>query len=267
VATHGVARSKPIVLAILDAGLLARAERALGTHHDVTAGIPDEIAHFADASPGVLLLLDPELLGSDLDRLARKLLTRFGPERIVLYCRVTPGAIKSMGDFMRGGVRNVLLADTDDSAEHIRSVIGGVPAQALAERFLSDLMPDLWMLPLALHHVIVDVVRCPQDYRNTKGICAAAEMPRRSCDRALVTSRIVSVRRLHQAARVLRAVALIRAQHLTLAAVADRVAASSSKRLAADIRQVLGLRSREIDSRVDQASLVGAALRYVRNQR
>jgi AraC-like DNA-binding protein len=174
-----------------------------------------------------------------------RLTTAIDVHRLAVYVEMTPRQLHRLAELVRAGIRHLLIADLEDTFVSIRRLLDELTSSALGVELVRRLSPQVATLPEGLRRALYDVVLRPEQYSTTGAVCSAVGIPRRSCDRLLADAGLSSVRRIMQAARVLRAIPLIREKRLKLQVIAERLGLGSHRRIASDLHAVLGASIRE----------------------
>lgn len=230
-------RFGPRVVVLLPKRLAERVAAATSPEFDIVAITPAQFERVYSKAQVSCVLLDPTLVS---EAAARRMVAEVGAAHLVLYLAPTPAGVRHAPNLVRAGMRHLLIADVDDSAEAIRSILATTHRGSLAETFAARVSAMTAAVPLSLSSTMADVVLLPAAYRGSQDVCTMAQMPRRTCDRWISRSPMRSLHRLLQASRAVAGATLLRLERLQLDSVARSVGARSGRTLAKDIHTILG---------------------------
>jgi AraC-like DNA-binding protein len=229
-----------IVCTLLPRELAARVVEAFGKENECCALDVRTTSSFDNARGAHVVIVDPALFVREPAFAASDLVAAIDPSRIVAYSAPSADSILGTVELTRSGVRHVVVDGMTDTALALERVVRDVLTGALVERLIKKVEPQLELLPRSLAQAVAEGLRRPYEYRDVGGVCAAANLPRRSCDRALARAGLSYLSRLLRAARVVRAAHWFRDKNLKASAIAARTGSSSERQLAAEVRQVIG---------------------------
>lgn len=192
---------------------------------------------------------------------------RFPSLPIVVYTQLSPGAIKAIVRLARSGVEHVVLNRFDDEPRRFLEMLESIPANALGERMLEELVGPLSVLPVTVVRAIDQLFRSPARFKNAHDLAAAAGMNLRTLYRNLEPSGIYSARALVVSARLLRAYAFLKDPGRSIKDVAAKAGYYSPWQLSQQLREVTGRTAEQVRREVTQEALVSLLGEQVRRRR
>ncbi len=207
------------------------------------------------ACGGGVVVADPTADGGDIGLALAELCTRLPSIVPVAYARLTPDLVAHLRRLARFEFSDVVIADYDDLPARFVALADMAGSASLTEHVLACLGPSLVHAPANVRRAIRDLFQSPQRYRSVGDLAASASTPRRSLYRSIEALGLASPRLLMAAARVIRAVGLLRDRRCTLRAIAGRLGYAKSDQLADHVALLTGLRVRDA-RRADPTVLV-----------
>jgi AraC-like DNA-binding protein len=120
----------------------------------------------------------------------------------------------------RGGARDIVIAGLEDQPSAMRTIVGGLTSDALAQRLLELLRPPLALLPTRVERAIRMLFVIPGRFRHVDDIAAAAGMTHRHLSREMSRAGLATGWHFLVIARVIRAYRLLGWEEHTLASAA-----------------------------------------------
>lgn len=249
------------ITTLLTPELSAKLEYAVSSLHELrVATLPALFESKAEPEIDVLVV-EPRCVTKDPHTISR-LIAFASASKIAVYTRLEPKELRTLLELVRSGVRHIIFFELTDSSVALLGLIESVRSDALTDRFLVRIEPNLSRLPQTFGSLIVDAVRRPYEYSNVAAVCGLAGVPRRSCDRWFSQAGLVSISRLITAARVLRSIGPIRDGRRAIAAIARDVGAVSARQLSFDVRRVVGQTPSSV-RRLRDEPILNAVMAYV----
>lgn len=187
-----------------------------------------------------VLVVDPVADGVSRVDVVEEIHRRLPSLPIVIYTSLAPASMHAIAQLGRMGIEHVVLNGFDDERLRFLDLIERVPGQALSDRMLQGLAPELAKLPITVVRAIEQLFRSPARFRNAQDLSAAAGTILRTLYRQLDHAGIHSPRLLVASARLLRAYALLRDPELQIKDVAVRVGYHSQHQLTQHMRMFTG---------------------------
>jgi AraC-like DNA-binding protein len=251
----------PSIFAVVPTTLLERLRAAAGRELKVHSVAPEAVPR-QKGEPGTTWVIDPSMVTHDPHKFVRSVVAGAGPDRVVLYMFPNAIGVRWLPEFVRAGVRHLLVAGVGDTPSYIRQVLHEVGSDSLSQKLVGRLSVRLALLPDAFRHAVVDSILRPEEYRNVQNICEFAGAPRRTCDRWFARSELASLARLRRVARSARAIGLLRNTRLSLSRVAARLGWSSARQLSLDVRRIFSAPPKRI-ARWSEERILDALANYV----
>jgi transcriptional regulator GlxA family with amidase domain len=146
-------------------------------------------------------------------------------------------------------------------------MLESIPASALGERMLQELVGPLSVLPVTVVRAIDQLFRSPARFKNAHDLAAAAGMNLRTLYRNLEPAGIYSARALVVSARLLRAYAFLKDPGRSIKDVAAKAGYHSPWQLSQQLREVTGRTAEQVRREVTQEALVSLLGEQVRRRR
>jgi len=203
----------------------------------------DTAMHAAGAD---IAIFDP-LLDQPLDAAQLIQTVRSHPcARWLLYTQLRPDTARLLLDLGGAGVRTAVFAGVDDSAHHLRSVLGELVRESITHRAQARLMGLLAPLPRRLR-VAVEQCVGDNDVRIDVSILAArACMTRRTVERHFMRAGLPAPKIILRAARVLTAYRLLYDGTRTCNGVAKTLGYGKVSTLRAHLKRTFGVHARAL---------------------
>lgn len=245
------------VLAYLPRQLLSHLKIALGPHHTlITAGRWEELRATVLERAADVLVVDPLVDGTARVDVIEEIHRQFPSLPFVIYTTLSGQSMRALHHLGRIGLEHIVLNRFDDELRRFRELLERVPAQALGDRMLRSLEPELSRLSVPMVRAIEMLFRAPSRFRNTQDLSAAAGTILRTLYRQLDVAGIPSPRRLVVAARLLRAYALLRDPGRQIKDVAARVGYHSQYQLTQHMRTLTGCTPRTVRAYIEPEQFV-----------
>jgi AraC-like DNA-binding protein len=229
------------VFTLLPPDAVARIAGAVGSGTSLVRAKDD--VTLLDAIRGIFratVVIDPCLLsGTSLNTVVDALSSV--EAYVIVFTSLTPEGIRAVLPFVRSRAAEVVLRGYDDDRARLQHLLSGADRMTVAEQLLHELRDALAMLPLSLQESVTSMFVNDDAVDSTKRLAAASHMTRRSLDRWLSRSGIVSARHLVAAPKILRAYTYLRNTDVSVARAAARLGFSSSRPLEQYCQALLGL--------------------------
>jgi AraC-like DNA-binding protein len=160
--------------------------------------------------------------------------------RVIVYTSLTPDGIQAALPFVRANASDVILRGYDDGLLRLQHLLTVGIRMSVVERILTLISPAMTDLPEVLRDKIRNMFHDNSEIDSSKRLAAAANMTRRSLDRWIDRSGLVSVRLLIAAPKVLRAYMYLRQPGMSVARAANLLGFSSSRPLEQHCQVLLG---------------------------
>lgn len=256
-----------IVAALLPDLLLGRLRTALGADSTViTADSVDEASGLAAAlqrGDVDLIVLDPS--DRRLEHRARTLaalLAQYIAIPVVLYTPLTTTGVARSAELLRDGTRQLLIAGVEDQPGATRALAVRMTMDALAQRFLASVEPQLAQLPASVVRGIHALFASPRRFRSVEDIALASAVTRRHLERVMRRVGFASCRDLLIIARTLAAFRLLRHERRSLGQVAARLGADP-RVLGRQVRTLLGAASTFELAALNEDQLIDTCMRAI----
>jgi AraC-like DNA-binding protein len=214
-----------------------------------------------------LVVADPAVDGGSCGQALARLRHLSPGTLIVLYTRLRAAVLPAVVQLAGLGVREVIIAGTDDPEFRFREIEECTNAAALTGCLMAKLEDRLRELPPAVAAAIREMFDVPRRIPTVDHLAAAAGLHRRSLYRHLATAGFSSPRLLVASARALRAAHMLAESTMSVRHVAKTLGFSKPDMLAFQLDAVIGLRPTELRDRQVLAmvpALVAERLRCAR---
>lgn len=236
-----------IVVALLPEILLGRLRTALGAESSIvavnTVDEPEGIAAALQRGNVDLIVLDPS--DRRLEHRARTLavlLAQYIAIPVLLYTPLTTSGVTRAAELLRDGTRQLLIAGVEDQPGATRALAVRMTMDALAQRFLASVQPQLGQLPASVVRGIHALFASPRRFRSVEDLALASAVTRRHLERVTRRAGFTSCRDVLITARTLAAFRLLQHERRSLGQIAARLDAHP-RVLGRQIRTLLGVRS------------------------
>jgi AraC-like DNA-binding protein len=203
-----------------------------------------------------ILVVDPVADGNPRTDVILEIHRQFPSLPIVIYTALNASSMRAILALGRAGIEHVVLNRFDDERRRFLELLERVPAQALSDRMLRLLAPELAKLPVTMVRAIEQMFRSPARFRNTQDLSAAAGTILRTLYRQLDMAGIHSPRLLVAAARLLRVYALLRDPGRQIKEVAAKVGYHSQYQLTQHMRALTGHTPRTVRTYIEPNQFV-----------
>jgi len=214
-----------------------------------------------------VVVADPSAAGQIEVEALEDVRRRFPSLPVVVYTQLSPNAMKSIVRLARSGIEHVVLSRFDDEPRHFLELLESIPANALGDRMLQELVGPLSALPVTVVRAIDQLFRSPARFKNANDLAAAAGMNLRTLYRNLEPAGIYSARALVVSARLLRAYAFLKDPGRSIKDVAAKAGYHSPWQLSQQLREVTGRTAEQVRREVTQEALVTLLGEQVRRRR
>jgi len=257
------------VVAFLPRQLLSHLKLVLRSEHELIPVVDWAELQSVVMHQGVdVVIADPAVTVGHIEVEALEdLRRRFPSLPIVVYTQLSPAAIKAIVRLARSGVEHVVLSRFDDEPRRFLEMLESIPASALGERMLQELVGPLSVLPVTVVRAIDQLFRSPARFKNAHDLAAAAGMNLRTLYRNLEPAGIYSARALVVSARLLRAYAFLKDPGRSIKDVAAKAGYHSPWQLSQQLREVTGRTAEQVRREVTQEALVSLLGEQVRRRR
>lgn len=254
-----------IVAAFLNRQLLQHLTIVLGSQHSLlSAGGWDDLRTTVLQHAIDVLVVDPLADGSGRIDVIEEIRRRQPALPIVIYTSLSGASMHAIAHLGRIGIEHVVLNRFDDERRRFLDLIERVPGQALSEKMLRALEPELARLPVSVVRAIEQLFRSPGRFRNAQDLSAAAGTILRTFYRQLDVAGIHSPRLLVAAARLLRVYALLRDPERQIKEVAARAGYHSHHQLTQHMRTLTGQTPRVVRQTIEPDQFVALLAEGVR---
>lgn len=234
------------VVAYLSAPLLSHLRVVLGDRHQLTPVDGWEALEASVRKEQVdIVVLDPTLPGTVRVSETVLLQARYPSLRVVVYTSLTPGAMRMVVELAKNGLQHVVLHRFDDDPRRFSDLLTQLPGHALGDVLLEQLQESVNSLPPRVGGAVARMIRAPRHYSTVDDLAAGAGMTRRQLYRVLEVAGFTSPRLLVQAARAVRAFALLRDPGRLLEDVSEKLGYSEPRVLNRVIFELVGARPLE----------------------
>lgn len=254
-----------IVVAILPDLLLGRLRTALGADGTVVAADtvdePGGMAAALQRGDVDLIVIDPS--DRRLEHRAQTLaalLAQFIAIPVVLYTPLTSGAVARAAELLRDGTRQLLIAGVEDQPGATRALAVRMTMNALAQRFLASVDPQLAQLPASVIRGVHALFASPRRFQSVEDIALASAVTRRHLERVTRRVGFASCRELLIIARTLAVFRLRQHEHRSLGQIASRLGVHP-RVLGRQVRTLLGASSTFDLARLTADDLIAACTR------
>jgi AraC-like DNA-binding protein len=175
-------------------------ERAGGSAVQYTAVRSREVAR---CCRGHVLIVDP-MLSTTAYESCSKLLRAAGGVSLICYTRLHADSVRRLVSLARLGFFSLILWDSDDNSQSLRSVLLREETLSTSRRVLASLEPQLALLNERLRKAVCDLFRAPSHYWGAEDIAVAAGISRPTLYRAFWSVGLSSPKQLVTTARVAR---------------------------------------------------------------
>jgi AraC-like DNA-binding protein len=256
------------VVAFLPRQLLAHLRMVLRSDHSlVPAGSWAELQSIVTHRGADVVVADPTAAGHAEVQALEDVRRRYPSLPVVIYTQLSPSAMQSIVRLARSGVEHVVLSRFDDEPRRFLDLLESIPANALGDRMLHELVGPLSALPVTVVRAIDQLFRSPARFKNAHDLAAAAGMNLRTLYRNLEPAGIYSARALVVSARLLRAYAFLKDPGRSIKDVAAKAGYHSPWQLSQQLREVTGRTAEQVRREVTQEALVIMLGEQVRRRR
>lgn len=209
---------------------------------------------FATMSPSIVVV-DPKLI---VQENVQPMVTLFGNAQthVIIYTSLTPDGIQAALPFVRTHAAEVILRGYDDGHIRLQHILANGTRQSAAEKMIRMLRAVTVELPPQLRESVEAMFRDSNSIDSAKRLAAAANMTRRSLDRWIERSGIVSVRLLVAAPKILRAYAYMKQPGTSVARAAAMLGFSSSRPLEQHCQVLLGADAAALRDELDANEVI-----------
>lgn len=208
----------------------------ISSTRDVTEFVRGLQAGGADA-----LVIDPRLVPPrSMDSLIQAL--RHVGTPLVAHTALTSLGMRALLALSRAGVREVLIRNVDDDAPSVRRALDRLRQETLGGRVLAGLGAALQLLPEPLRAAVIARFANPDPGDTPHRLAAHAGINRRSLDRWIARSGIISARLLVAAPKLVLAYDQLGQPDSSIADVAALAGYSSPRSLERQCQLLLGMR-------------------------
>lgn len=187
------------------------------------------------------LFVDPRLIPPNYVQPFNLAVRRSGVPLLV-HTALTSSAMRAMLAIAPAAAREVLIRDADDDALSVRRAFERLTRDTLGGHVLARLAPALQLMPERLRDAVTALFVQPEPLDTPDRLAARAGMARRTLDRWVARSGIVSVRLLVAAPKLVLAYAQLRDGDASVGSVAARVGYASARSLEQQCEALLGMR-------------------------
>lgn len=217
-------------------GRAVAAGSTISSTRDVTEFVRGLQAGGADA-----LVIDPRLVPPrSMDTLIQALRQVGTP--LVAHTALTSLGMRALLALSRAGVREVLIRNVDDDAPSVRRALDRLRQETLGGRVLAGLGAALQLLPEPLRAAVIARFATPDPGDTPHRLAAHAGINRRSLDRWIARSGIISARLLVAAPKLVLAYDQLGQPDCSVADVAALAGYSSPRSLERQCQILLGMR-------------------------
>jgi len=128
---------------------------------------------------------------------------------VVLYCTLTPEAIRDASVLLSFGADRIFLFDVDDSAPRLASLAEDTRHAPITRELMRALSPWLERLPLGVRETAEAVIDAPERFFDAEDVAARARLSRRHVDRLFAVHGLAPAKHLVIACRAYVAVRLL----------------------------------------------------------
>jgi AraC-like DNA-binding protein len=235
------------VVAYLPPQLLSHLRVVLGDRHQLTPVDGWEaLEAFVRRQPTDIVVLDPTLPGTLRVSETALLQARYPSLRVVVYTSLTPSAMRMVVELAKHGLQHVVLHRFDDDPRRFSELLIQLPGHALGELLLEKVHDAVSTLPPRVGGAVARMIRAPRHYSTVDDLASGAGMTRRQLYRVLEVAGFTSPRLLVQAARAVRAFALLRDPGRLLEDVSEKLGYSEPRVLNRVMLDLVGARPLEV---------------------
>jgi hypothetical protein len=227
-------------------GMLSRVREAF-PHSIAVASSADILTMIARRNVD-LVIADPSIDADQSTSALRRVRIENPSVLVAIYTQLLPGVVRHIVALASVGIDDVILRRTDDTVARFNELAARCVADPSAMEALHLLDDRLQRTTPALHAAIERLFRSPRRFRTTDDLAAAALTTRRGLYRQLDAAGFESPRLLIGGAKVLRAIPLLMTRTRRLEDVSLLLGYSKPELLSEQIRQMTGLRVRDIRS-------------------
>lgn len=245
------------VAAFLNRQLLQHLTIVLGSQHVLhPAGGWDELQITVQQRTVDVVVVDPLADGATRLDVIERIRRQHPTVPIVIYTALSATSMHAIAHLGRIGVEHVVLSRFDDDRRRFLDLLERVPGQALSDRMLRALEPELAALPVTVVRAIRLMFRSPGRFRNTQDLSAASGLILRTLYRHLDAAGLPSPRLLVAAARLVRVYSLLRDPERHIKEVARRGGYHSQYQLAQHMRALTGYTPRVVRQTIEPSQFV-----------
>lgn len=219
-----------------------------------------ELARGVQAGVVDALVIDPRLVPPrSMEHLVQTLRRAGTP--LLAHTALTSLGMRALLALSPAGVRGVLIRNVDDDPSSVRRAVDGLRQEALGGRVLAGLDTALQMMPELLRAAISTRFISPDAGDTPHQLAAHAGMNRRSLDRWVARSGIISARLLVAAPKLVLAYDQLGHGDASVADVAALAGYSSPRSLERQCHILLGLRPSALRRALPPDGFAGALAR------
>jgi AraC-like DNA-binding protein len=253
------------VVAYLSRQLQQHLTIVLGSQHTlIPVGGWEELRAVVQQRVPDVLVVDPVTDGSGRTDIVREIHREYPSLPIVLYTMLSASSMRAILELGRSGIEHVVLNRFDDERRRFLELLERLPGQALSDRMLRLLAPELSRLPVTMVRAIELLFRGPARFRNAQDLSAAAGTILRTLYRQLELAGIHSPRLLVAAARLLRVYSQLRDPGRQIKEVAATVGYHSQYQLTQLMRAFTGHTPRTVRAYIEPDQFVAMLVEGVR---
>lgn len=256
------------VAAFLNRQLLQHLTIVLGAQHSLhPAGGWDELRATVHQRAIDVLVVDPVADGSTRLDVVEQIHRQHSTLPIVIYTTLSATSMHAIAQLGRIGIEHVVLNRFDDDRRRFLDLLERVPGQALSDKMLRALAPELARLPVTVVRAIEQLFRSPARFRNAQDLAAASGSIHRTFYRQLDSVGIHSPRLLVAAARLVRVYSLLRDPERHIKEVATSAGYHSQFQLTQHMRTLTGQTPRVVRQTIEPEQFVAMLADGVRRPR
>jgi len=219
-----------------------------------------ELARVTQEGGADALVIDPRLVPPrSMERLVQALRRAGTP--LLAHTALTSLGMRALLALSPAGVRGVLIRNVDDDPSSVRRAVDGLRQEALGGRVLVGLAPALEVMPETLRAAIATRFVSPDAGDTPHQLAAHAGINRRSLDRWVARSGIISARLLVAAPKLVLAYDQLGHADASVADVAALAGYSSPRSLERQCHILLGVRPAALRQALPPDSFAGALAR------